>query len=306
MFEFIKNIFSGIKKFSQNLFRRCGNFFSSFFESSQPLTLTDDEKYSFIITLLNGQGLNSGFALRHASSDDIYRSNLQNGFWGDAVSYSVTNHMMSLVLDEDVCSCVWKREANNEYYFSTNIEIMPTRLDKPLAIRIFDVIHNKILQFMGLNFDDDQPHHFMLIKDMEGTVEPYDIKDIYPTGKCGKREVAARQIVKGFSKSPPDTAENMLNNIEREVIELYKPAKHVYSAQDTTAILSVLREIGVNAGDTTLTEYAVRARLTEAEYDHRWSDSTYESFFSSGGSFSVFKKFIPQINDDLEYFKHRL
>ncbi len=307
MVTLIKEIVSNIKNFIHDLWRGCVSFFGSLFGVSQPLT--DDEKYSFIIALLNGQDLSTGFALRHVSSDETYYSNLQNGFWGDAVSYSITKHIMSVALNEEVRGCVWIRDARNEYYFSINDEIQPTFLDKILAIRIFDVIHSKILQFIGLNYDDNQPHHFMIVKDMQAAVTPYDIKDIYPTGKCGKREVTARQIAKSISKSASlDTAESMLNKIEKEVIELYKPAKYAYTEQDTRAILSVLREINVNANDKSLVSDDVSKRLIEAEYEHRWSDATYQSFHETGGSgfFGMFKKLLPQINEDLEYFKHRL
>lgn len=307
MFTFIKEIASKVKKFLHDLWRNCVSFFSSLFGGSQ--SLTDDEKYSFIVALLNGQDLSTGFALRHVSSDETYYSNLQNGFCGDAVSYSITTHIMSLALNEEVRNCVWVQDqyASNRYYFAINDEIKPTPLDKALAIRIFDIIHSKILQFMSLNYDEGQPHHFMIIKDMQGAVTPYDIKDIYPTGKCGKREVAARQIIKSFSKSNfLDSAESMLNKIEKKVIALYKPAKHAYTKQDTRAILSVLREIKVTADDKALASEDVNKRLVEAEYDHRWSELTYESFRATGGFLSVFNKLLPQINEDLEYFKHRL
>ena len=55
MFTFINEIVSKIKKFSHDLWRSCASFFGSLFGVSQPLT--DDEKYSFIIALLNGQDL---------------------------------------------------------------------------------------------------------------------------------------------------------------------------------------------------------------------------------------------------------
>lgn len=302
-------MFKYIKKLLQNVWKSCVSFFGSLFGSNQSQPLTEDEKYSFVVALLSGQDLSTGFALRHVSSDETYHSNLQNGFRGDAVSFSITKYIMGLALNEEVSNCVWMRDANNEYYFSINEEVEPTRLDKTIAISIFDAIHSKILQFIGLNYDDNQPHHFMVIKDMEAAVTPYDIKDIYPTGKCGKREVVARQIVRGFSKSDSlDTPESMLNKIEKGVIELYKPAKYAYTEQDTRAILSVLREININANEKSLTSEDVSKRLVEAEVDRRWSGATYASFRETGGGgfYGTFKRLLPQINDDLAYFKQRL
>ncbi len=174
-------------------------------------------------------------------------------------------------------------------------------LDHSLAVKIFDCLSQKILKFIKLNFEGPN-HHFMFIKNMSG-LSPYDIKEIYPTGKCGKREVEPRQILKIFSKNENLTEpEDILNYIEQSVLDLAKPPKHVYSQESSTAILAVLREIQFNAVEQKLTKDDVHRRLIEKEMDYRspWSDDTYKAF----KQYRIkFEESLDDVNDDLDYFK---
>ncbi|MBA3536987.1 MAG: hypothetical protein H0T84_10320, partial [Tatlockia sp.] len=175
-------------------------------------------------------------------------------------------------------------------------------LDHSLVAKIFDCLRQKILEFIKLNFDGPN-HHFMLIKNMSG-LTPYDIKEIYPTGKCGKREVESSQILKVFSKNENLTEpENMLSYIEQGVLDLAKLPKHVYSLESSTAILKVLGEIQFNAMEKKLTKENVHQRLIEAEtnYKNPWSDDTYRAFTQYR---IKFEESIDDVNDDLDYFKN--
>ncbi len=263
-------------------------------------SISDDDKYSFITALLSEQMSNDarggGFALRHVNSDEILASNRREPFRGDAVSYCVSSHIMSCVLGETVSSCFWLVIKDIYVYTVNNGKYKD--LDTALAVKIFDILHDKMLQFMSDNFCDKTPHHFMLIQGMQRADNPYDF-DSYPTGKCGKRDVKPKQILEHFSKSESlATAERLLNAIENRIIALFKR----YTPQDYKAILSVLREVKGNAS-LPLTRQSVRRQLTEAEYDNRWSDKRYQKFYGTNGYFQRFEKLIPQVNEDLPLLK---
>ncbi len=264
-------------------------------------SLSDDDKYSFITAVLSEQVSNDtrgggGFALRHVDSDVILASNRREAFKGDAVSYCVTKPIMSIVLGEPVSTCFWL-VTENKYSYTINQGKYKT-LDTALAVKIFDVLHDKMLQFISANDNDKTPHHFMLIQGMLRADNPYDF-DSYPTGKCGKRDVKPKQILESFSKSETlATPELLLNAIENRVIALFKR----YTPQDYKAILSVLRAVKVDESQP-LTRQSVSRQLTEAEYDNRWSDKRYQKFYGTNGYFQRFEKLLPQVNEDLPLLK---
>jgi len=68
-------------------------------------SLTDEDKYNFVMYLLKGQKQFTGFALRHVDSDETKHANLLKGFTGDAISFSITPYIMSLVLNEPISNC---------------------------------------------------------------------------------------------------------------------------------------------------------------------------------------------------------
>lgn len=179
----------------------------------------------------------------------------------------------------------------------------PILLDEGLATKLFDCLHEKILQFIQLNYSSPT-HHFLFIKEMQGAANPYDVKDIYPTGKCGKQTVKPSQIVKVFSKDASlKTAEQMLHHIELNILQLARPPKHQYDESSTEAILAVLREIKLGADDKALTKESVLKKLTTNEYHDGWPETTYHQFYDEGGYVKKFTPCIPHINDDLDYFR---
>lgn len=300
MFNFIWSLFNRAVQALISAFKR-------FFSTSSDLA--DGQKASFISTIIHGQSTfsQSGFALRHVNNQADFEKNVKYGFRGDAVSYSITSHIMSLALDVEISKCSFHANtATGQMTFLINNEDKPRVLDMVLAVRIFDILHERILQFVRQNFYGNS-RYFMLIKDMQGAVTPYDIKDIYPTGKCGKREVKAKQIVSSASKSSSlSTPEAVVQCFEEAILKLGQPAKHTYDSGSTTAIISILREIGLRPDENTLTSEGVHGRLTSAEYDRSWTDSKFESFYGNGGYFNTFKQNLPKINDDLEYFRRQL
>ncbi len=276
---------------------------SQFFHNKEEVFF-DDDKVAFIVSLIRGHQLaSSGFALRHVTSDEIFESNIRYGFRGDAVSYSITPHIMGLALDDKVSACFFFLSEENQASFIINNEIRPRNLDTALAVRIFDILHTKILEFVKLNFIG-KSHHFMLIKNMPGAELPYDINDIYPTGKCGKRQINAKQIVNTFSKSSLlSSPEKIVRAFEKEIINLDRFAKHTYTSESTKAILSVLREIELRPNERALTCEGAKRRLISAEYQGDWSDHKYHSFYGKEGYFSLFKENLPNINKDLSHFR---
>lgn len=296
MIELIKSFFnwawSGITSFYNFLFGT--------------KSFSDEDKYNFIVYLIKGQVKNNtGFGLRHVDSNETLNDNVLNSFRGDAVSYAITNFILSSVFEETISLSAFNiREPGEiELVYDTNTSTNNfITLDHSLALKIFDCLRQKILEFIKLNFEGPN-HHFMLIKNMSG-VSPYDIKEIYPTGKCGKQAVEPRQILKVFSKNENLTEpEDMLNYIEQGVLDLAKPPKHVYSRESSTAILAVLREIQFNAVEQKLTIDDVHRRLIEKETDYRnpWSDGTYKAF----KQYRIkFEESIDDVNDDLDYFKN--
>lgn len=111
---------------------------------------------------------------------------------------------------------------------------------------------------------------------MAGAPSPYDVKDIYPTGKCGKRTIDPKQIVCVFSKSKNEA---ILREIESKVVLLFKPATNCDDALSTGAILNVLRETKLKGNEKKLTIEKVRYRLIESECDTQWDDFKYHVFF---------------------------
>ncbi|HHF7375422.1 hypothetical protein [Legionella bozemanae] len=116
----------------------------------------------------------------------------------------------------------------------------------------------------------------MYLKNMAGAPSPYDVKDIYPTGKCGKRTIDPKQIVCVFSKSKNEA---ILREIESKVVLLFKPATNCDDALSTGAILNVLRETKLKGNEKKLTIEKVRYRLIESECDTQWDDFKYHVFF---------------------------
>lgn len=296
-------MFAQIKAFFSSLWRDISAFFTNLFKKSSPFSNSD--KYKFVLYLLNGQknNDNSGFALRHVDSDETKNFNIQNGFRGDAISFSITVSVMSSVVDKPVTQCSWVAMDSGQFSLMTNYTERPIVLDEPLAVKIFDCLHEKILQFIGFNFYGDS-HHFMLIQNMRGAAFPYDIKDIYPTGKSGKQDVEPSQIVKVFSKNDSlNDAQDMLQYIETGILQLAKPTKHKYSKESTEAILTVLREIKLSPHDQQLELNNVRKRLVEEEYNNSWSEYKFNSMYDSKGTFRKFSASIAEVNEDLEYFR---
>ncbi|MBA3535000.1 MAG: hypothetical protein H0T84_00050 [Tatlockia sp.] len=296
-------MFAQIKAFFTNLWQDITSFFLNLFKESS--SFCDSDKYNFVLYILNGQHSNNkeGFALRHVDSDEINNHNIQNGFRGDAISFSITPSIMSSVLGTAVNNYRWVALESGQFSLMTEYRNMPIVLDESLAVKIFDCLHEKILQFIGLNFDGDI-HHFMLIKNMKGAALPYDIKDIYPTGKCGKQAVEATQVVKVFSKNASlHDAKDMLQYIETGILRLAKPTKHPYSKESTEAILTILRDIKLSPDEQQLELDNVRKRLVEEEYDKSWSEYKFNSMYDSKGSFRIFSASIAAVNEDLEYFR---
>lgn len=199
----------------------------------------------------------------------------------------------------------WSTFSDGNVYFLTESNSLHL-LDEPLACKIFDLMHEKVFKFISQNFQG-KCHHYMLIKNMSGAPSPYDVKDIYPTGKCGKRNIDPKQIVCVFSKSKNlFSPKVILREIESKVVHLFDPAKNGYDALSTRAILNVLREIELKSDEKTLTIEKVRSRLVESEYLTHWDDFKYHDFFDRGGYFETFKSKLPQINSDLDYFRMQL
>ncbi|MBA2710946.1 MAG: hypothetical protein H0U57_10175 [Tatlockia sp.] len=296
MFEIIKSFFSWV-------WLGITSFYNFLFGSN---SLSDEDKYNFVVYLIKGQiENNTGFGLRHVDNQEILRNNVSNGFRGDAVSYAITDFVLSSVFAEEITQSVFNFRESGEiallYDTSTSTNNFIT-LDHSLAVKIFDCLRYKILEFIKFNFDGPN-HHFMLIKNMGG-LTPYDIKEIYSTGKCGKQEVESRQIVKVFSKNEKLTEpEDMMSHIEQGIVALAKPPKHVYSRESSTAILEVLRTIQLNSMEEKLTKENVHQRLIEAETDYKnpWSDGTYKAFKQYR---QKFEESIDDVNDDLDYFKN--
>ncbi len=291
-----------IKSFFKWLWSGLSSFYNALFGTK---SFSDEDKYNFVVYLIKGQiKNNTGFGLRHVDSKETLNNNVLNGFRGDAISYAITPFLLSTVFGENITLAVFniRESGETDLVYDTNISANNfITMDKSLAVRIFDCLHQKILEFISLNFEGPN-HHFMLIKNMSG-LTPYDIKNIYPTGKCGKRDVEPKQILKAFSKNVNLTEpEEMLNHIEQGILDLSRPPKHIYSDESTTAILAVLQEIQFSPMENKLTVDNVHKRLIEAETDYKnpWSDETYKAF----KQYRVkFEELIDDVNDDLDYFK---
>ena len=302
MLNFIKFLFN---RAVQAIFSAFDWFFTSHNEWSEA------QKISCISTIIHGQlpSLQMGFALRHVDSQAVFNANVRDGFQGDAVSYAITPYIMSLALNENVEKCSFHIDkASGRVSYMINDDIKPRELDTPLAVCIFDILHERILQFVRQNFYGN-PHYFMLLKDMHGATSPYDIKDIYPTGKCGKRKVEAKQIISSVSKSHSlNSPEAVVRRIEETILNINQPApaKHLYDAGSTKAIISILKEIELKPGEGALTSNAVRNRLTNAECDKNWTDAKYKNFYETGGYVKIFEQNLSKINDDLDYFRNQL
>jgi hypothetical protein len=294
-------MFAQIKAFFSTLWQDITSFLKNLFK--KPSSFSASDKYHFVNYVLNGQdNIHRGFALRHVDSDETKNANIQNGFRGDAISFSITPSIMSTVLEKPVSTCTWAAMDSGQFSLMTRYTDLPIVIDQPLAVKIFDCLHERVLQFIGLNFDGDI-HHFMLVKNMTRAAFPYD-DDSYSTGKCGKQEVKASQILKVFSKNDSlKDAEDMLQLIETGVLQLAKPTKHEYSKESTAAILTVLREIKLSPNDQQLALDNVRKRLIEAEYDTSWPECKFNSMYDSNGTFRKFSAAISEVNEDLEYFR---
>jgi hypothetical protein len=295
-----------IKNFFKQLWSDVTSIFSK--KAQNPVTLTNEEKYDFVMSLLKGQiNENTGFALRHVDDEEIKTNNISHGFRGDAISYSVTDFILSTVLEESVEIRAWNISESNQVKFIYDAGENKNKfmdLDQSLAVRIFDCLHEKILSFIAQNFSG-MNHHFMFIENMGG-MYPYDIKDIYPTGKCGKQNVNASQIKKVFSKNENmSIPEEMLFCIEKGVLQSSNKnlTKHHYSQESTTAIVSVLREIKFLPAEKKLERADVQKRLISAECEFAWSDSKHERFFDkANGYWYKFNESLNHVNDDLGYF----
>ncbi|MGM9452337.1 hypothetical protein ACTAZI_03280 [Legionella bozemanae] len=268
-------------------------------------TFSNQQKLFFVRNILNGQGQDKGFAIRHVDEDSVKESNLTIGFKGDAISYSITSLIMSEALNKNAGVFSWSTNNEGDVYFLTESDSLHM-LDETLACKIFDLMHEKVLKFISLNFQS-KCNHFMLIKNMSGAPSPYDVKDIYPTGKCGKRTIDPKQIVCVFSKSKNlSSPEALLREIESKVVHLFKPITNSYDAPSTRAILNVLREIKLSGDENNLTIEKVHSRLVASECDTHWDDFKYHEFFDRDGYFETFKSKLPQINSDLDYFRMQL
>ncbi|HHT0592201.1 TPA: hypothetical protein ACTXXA_002186 [Legionella anisa] len=295
MFDYVKTLF-----FS------CLDYIFSFFNKwfSKTDTLSNQQKLLFVQDILRGQDQDKGFAIRHVDNDLTKENNLKIKFRGDAISYSITPSIMSEALNQKVSTFSWSTFSDGNVYFLTESNSLHL-LDEPLACKIFDLMHEKVFKFISQNFQG-KCHHFMLIKNMSGAPSPYDVKDIYPTGKCGKRDIDPKQIVCVFSKSKNlSFPEAVLREIESKVVHLFMPV-HSYDAFSTKAILNVLREIKLKVDEKTLTIDKVRYRLVEAECDTHWDDYKYHAFFDRGGYFEAFKSNLSLINSDLDHFRMQL
>ena len=294
-------MFEQIKSFFSNLWQDITSFFNNLFANKS--SLTNKDKYNFVMYLLDEQKESTGFALRHVDSEEVKNENIKYGFRGDAISFSITPSIMSTVLNKHIDTCSWFSLGSGKVSLMANYMSKPIMIDEALAVQIFDCLHKKILQFIGLNFFGDT-HHFMLIKNMNGATVPYDIKEIYPTGKCGKQEVQASQIVKVFSKNDRlRDKEEMLRYIETGILQLVRPTKHIYSKESTAAILTVLRAIKLSSSDNQLEMDNVRKRLVESEVQTSWPDYKYHDIYDQGGYLTTFTESISDVNEDLEYFR---
>ncbi|MBJ16449.1 MAG: hypothetical protein CMF38_07450 [Legionellaceae bacterium] len=302
MFNFIRVLFN---RAVQPLLSTFNRFFSTSFD------LTDTQKAYFISKIIHGQfpALQKGFALRHVDNQATFEANVKNGFCGDAVSYSITSDIMSLALEMQISTCSFYVDiTTGQVMFLINDKVKYRVLDNVLAVQIFDILHEKILQFVSQNFYGNS-HYFILIKDMPGATKPYDIKTFYPTGKCGKQKVMATQIVSSASKSHRlNSPEAVVRFFEKAILKLDQSAKHSYNPGSTKAILSILREIELRPDENVLTFEGVQSRLISAEYDRGWTDSQFENFHGNegGGYLKIFKQNLLKINDDLEYFRLQL
>ena len=273
-------------------------------ESPNPVTarnteiFTDKEKFDFIVYLFSNQKDLQGLGLRHIDSNPIKDSNVKKGFHGDAISLSITPLIISSAFGAEVEDFSWQIK-EDKVFLLTNQRFKT--LDISLAIQIFDNLYQKILPFIESNFNG-QPHHYMIVKKMNGATFPYDIKELYPTGKCGKQLVHPNQIVKVFSKNQETTPQQMLNAIIKGLLLVAKP-HHLYTQESTSTIMSVLREIKLTADDNQLTESEVRKRLVQSETNFGWSDDQYR-FMST--KMREFVPLIEQVNTDLDYFRNQI
>ncbi|WP_131780220.1 hypothetical protein [Legionella bozemanae] len=287
----------------KSLFFKGWHIISSYFAKAD--TFSNQQKLLFVRNVLNGQGQDKGFAIRHVDEDSVKESNLTIGFKGDAISYSITSLIMSEALNKNAGVFSWSTNNEGDVYFLTESNSLHM-LDETLACKIFDLMHEKVLKFISLNFQS-KCNHFMLIKNMAGAPSPYDVKDIYPTGKCGKRTIDPKQIVCVFSKSKNlSSPEAILREIESKIVLLFKPATNCDDALSTGAILNVLREIKLKGDEKKLTIEKVRYRLIESECDTQWDDFKYHAFFDRGGYFETFKRNLSQINSNLEFYRMKL
>ncbi len=105
MIEIIKSFFnwvwSGITSFYNFLFGA--------------KSFSDENKYNFVVYLIKGQvNKNTGFGLRHVDSDKTLSDNVLNGFKGDAVSYAITNFILSSVFGERIELAVFNIRESGE------------------------------------------------------------------------------------------------------------------------------------------------------------------------------------------------
>ncbi|KTD36273.1 hypothetical protein Lnau_1257 [Legionella nautarum] len=298
IFTTLNHLWTGISNSLRALFNFADHPFSPIEDlSTQTEVFSEQEKFNFVVYLLRQQKNTQGLGLRHVDSDDTKNHNLKNSFKGDAVSFSITRLTLSFALGTEVTEFSHIQKGPDKILLVINQQYKV--LDINLAVKIFDSWYQKILPFMQNNFAG-HPHYFMIIKDMAGAAAPYDIKDLYPSGKCGKQTISPNQIIRVFSKTEASSPENMLSSIINYLVLPSKPQHH-YSEESTRAILSILREIQLTASDSALTEQETRRRLIEAELSSDWSDSKYESMYAH---FQEFVGSIEEVNDDLGYFQN--
>ncbi|MBA2652437.1 MAG: hypothetical protein H0U73_09260 [Tatlockia sp.] len=78
-------------------------------------SFSDEDKYNFVVYLIKGQVKNNtGFGLRHVDSQETLSDNVLNGFRGDAVSYSITDFILSSVFEGKITQAAFNIRESGE------------------------------------------------------------------------------------------------------------------------------------------------------------------------------------------------
>ena len=301
------------------MFKRLINFVSSLWHSFTslfkkrptvipPSLLNEQEKHHLVLSLLKAQKNNKGLALHHVAGNALKDTVVGKGTFGAAACYSITPYIMGSALKEAIKQCDWEVSDSGEVCYKTNKMQERRVLDHALAVKIFDILHQKTLQYIQLNFKGNV-HHFILIKEMDGATNP---TKKHPTGQCIPQRILPSQIMRVFSKTQQtQSAERMLSDIEIGILELEKKASEIQKEivaleqKKTSSIVAVLRAIHLGVDEKKLTKEGVLRRLVASEISptNPWSDATYHQFYDNHGFFSVFVSSLEEVNQNLDHYK---